>query len=105
MIKFKHISLIFSIVLITFTGSCRNRSICPNAEKGVFKNISDLDGCSWVIELQNGEELEALNISDFDIELIEDKKLWVTYHEEEAVSICMVGKTVHIECITDRNRD
>ncbi len=105
MIKFKHISLIFAVVLVTFASSCRNRSICPNAEKGVFKNSSDIDGCAWVIELQNGEELEPLNIADFEIELIEDKKLWVTYHLEEAASICMVGKTVHIECITERNRD
>lgn len=103
--KIKQASLIASILLFTLFSSCRNESICPDAEKGVFKNLSDLDGCSWVIEMENGEELEPLNISDFDIQLVEDKKLWVTYEEESAASICMVGKTVTIVCITDRNRD
>jgi hypothetical protein len=93
------------LALLISLGSCRNKSICPDAKKGVFKNINDIDGCTWVIELQNGEELEALNISDFAIEVIKDKKIWVTYHKKDAMSVCMVGETVEIECITQRNRD
>lgn len=103
--KLKINSIIIALLVITLASSCKNKSICPDAEKGVFKDLSGLDGCSWVIELEDGNKLEPLNLADFDVDLVEDKKLWVTYKEESAASICMAGKTVNIECITDRNRD
>ena len=39
-----------------------------------------LDGCSWMIELNNGTKLEPTNLNDFNINLQENQKIWVVYH-------------------------
>ncbi|MEY3237586.1 MAG: hypothetical protein RI883_1687, partial [Bacteroidota bacterium] len=60
-----------------------------------------LDGCGWVLELDNGSKLEPQNLSDFEIELVEGKDVHIRYEEVETFSICMVGKIVKIECLTE----
>ena len=36
--------------------------------------MTGLDGCSWMIELNNGTRLEPTNLNDFNINLQENQK-------------------------------
>jgi len=100
----KILSLTFvgiAISLLTLT-SCEKESDCPNAVKATFTDLTGLDGCGMVIELENGDRIEPVNLSDFEIDVEDGKKIWVEYHSFSGASICMVGEIVEIDCIGER---
>jgi hypothetical protein len=100
--KINPISFFLIIILIFGIESCKKESSCNDGEKGVFKNLTGLDGCGWVIELENKSVIEPSNLQDFMIIPHENKKIWVTYESAPLASICMVGEIVLIKCISDR---
>lgn len=77
---------------------------CPKSVSATLKNLTGLDGCSWVLVLDNGKQLEPTNLKKFDnIKLEDGKKVFVEYEEQPyAVSICMVGTIVKITCISEQ---
>jgi len=80
-----------------------NVQACENAQKAKFKDLTGLDGCGMVIQLQNGSYLEPTNLCDMDIEIKDGQKIWVSYHiAPNMASICMVGDIVEIDCISPR---
>ena len=81
-----------------------NKNKCADAVKAELKDLSGLDGCGFVLELENGNKLEPLNLSDFDIDLNDGKKIWVSYHltTNMIATTCMVGDIVEIDCIANR---
>lgn len=74
------------------------------AVKAEIKDLTGLDGCGFVIELENGERIEPINYDDFDVELKDGEKIWVSYHLTPFLigSVCMVGDIVEIDCMTKR---
>jgi hypothetical protein len=64
--------------------------------------MTGLDGCGMVIELENGDKLEPTNLSNFEIDVEDGKKIWVEYHGVWMASICMVGEVVEVDCIGER---
>ena len=102
----KRKSLIIGIIIIAlslFACKATKTSTCDNAVEAKLVNLTGLDGCSWVIELENGNKLEPINLKSFDIKLRNKKKIWVSYTDaKDYVSICMTGKIVRIECIENR---
>jgi hypothetical protein len=95
---------IFSFILITLLLFSCKKNECPIAVKGELKDYIGLDGCGFVIILENGDRIEPINLSEFDIELVDNQKIWVDYHINEnlSASICMVGDIVVIDCISKR---
>jgi len=104
---YKHIikkAAIVSVVLLSIAYSCNKNSCCDGAESATIKDLSGLDGCSYVVELKNGEKLEVINLSDFDIKIEDGNQVSISYHEAtEGMSICMVGKIVEADCICENN--
>lgn len=94
----KHIAGLL-IILLFF--SCGNNSGCAKSVHVKMRNLTGLDGCSWVLQLDNESYLEATNLSEFDVDFIEGKDLHVTYKEIDGGSICMVGKIVEIKCLSE----
>jgi hypothetical protein len=91
--------LLFTLFLAL---SCSKRS-CLNSKNGELKNYTGLDGCGWVIVLEDGTKLEPTNLSEFNIALEEAKKISVSYKSSNNMaSICMVGELVEIDCIKER---
>ena len=88
---------LFSLLIL---GSCAKDTNCANSEHAELKNLTGLDGCGWVLELDNGSKLEPQNLTDFEIELVEGKNIHVRYTEIEGGSICMVGQIVTIDCLS-----
>lgn len=89
----------FAIAIFVF--SCNKDGVCTNSEHVIMRNFTGLDGCAWVLQLDDNSKLEPQNLNDFEIEFVEGKSLHVTYKEIDAGSICMVGKIVEIKCLTE----
>lgn len=90
---------VFFLFLIVIS-SCAPQH-CPNGVKVKMKNLSGLDGCGWVLELDNGARLEPINLNAFDVKLVEGKKIYVTYEDFPGASICMVGQIVKITSVCE----
>ena len=72
--------------------------------KATIKDYTGLDGCGIVIELENGDAIEPVNLTDFSssVSISDGQKVWVKYHSISAVSICMVGQIVQIDELRER---
>jgi hypothetical protein len=68
----------------------------PEVE-GTLRNMTGLDGCRWMIELNNGQKLQPTNMADFDVPMVDGQRVWVDFVEQQGVmSICMAGKVVKL---------
>ena len=70
---------------------------CIDSDFGnaTLRDYTGLDGCHWVIELDNGEVVEPRNLEDFISTPVSQMRLLVEYTvEPDWVSICMVGPVV-----------
>ena len=91
------------IVLTLCINSCNKQSECENSHSAKLVNMTGLDGCSWMIELNDGTKLEPTNLNDFNINLQENQKIWIVYHTAaQMASICMHGEIVTVDCISKR---
>lgn len=92
---------ILFISCLVFAFSCSKESGCNNTEHVILRNLTGLDGCGWVLQLDDGSKLEPQNLNDFEIEYVEGKSLHVSYTEIDGASICMVGQIVKINCLVE----
>jgi len=93
----------YFLIIVTFLFISCSQSSCENAEAATIEDYTGLDGCGFVIKLQNGQTLEPMNLNDFNITPSDGKKVWVKYHEKSGMaSICMVGPIVEIDCLAQR---
>jgi PKD repeat protein len=77
----------------------------PCSLTGTVKDYTGLDGCGLMIVLDNGEALEPVEIvPGFALEAGQRVRLSYTELTDRA-SICMAGKIVRIDCITELNAD
>jgi hypothetical protein len=103
--------LAFLILILFGLGACDNEKSDSQLikqyacdETGVVRDYSGLDGCGYVIELNNGQILEPVFIDDTTFVFEDGKKISLSYYEETGLaSICMAGKMVHITCISEIN--
>ena len=99
----------YAIVLIVFLTwvlfSCNptkplNNQDCTTI--GTIKDHSGLDGCKFLIHLENGDRLEPAEISDKRFELKNGMKIKFSYElATDLMSICMGGKLVRVTCIQE----
>jgi hypothetical protein len=113
--------LIVFIVLLISLNSCalidRQQEVAP-AGCDTFATIKDLrglDGCGFVLVLDNGQKLEPVVTIQFTcatgldqkwpslmgMEPVDGKRVKIGYKEAKHPSICMVGKTVELTCISE----
>ena len=96
------IAFSFSILLL----SCMEKEapiLTPNFENAVIKNFGGLDGCGWIIILEDGSRLEPLNLDDFSIIPTEGLEIEIEYSiKTDIASICMVGAAAEISAIQER---
>ena len=57
---------------------------------------TEMDGCGYLIALEDGTLLEPINLNDTLKQ--NSLKIWVKYHtEKKGMSVCMMGKMVRID--------
>lgn len=103
------LKLVLSIYLIAMITSCsliknkKSNPQCPNQVSGILVDMSGLDGCGWMIQLENQSKLNPTNLEDFNISLENNKNINFSYSENsDLMNVCMAGTIVDIICITDR---
>ncbi|GEO05104.1 hypothetical protein AAE02nite_27680 [Adhaeribacter aerolatus] len=103
---------IFVILLLTLN-SCTQAEDVPEANCGTLatvRNLTGLDGCGFVFELDNGTKLEpyipAQNTTDGqqsplkNFPLADGQRVSITYQVRQDVgSICMAGSIAEITCL------
>ena len=71
--------------------------------RGVVKDYTGLDGCGFIIELEDGTTLEPAEVMVRNFEFRDNQKVWLTYVSlTNQVSVCMVGELVRVTGITER---
>lgn len=88
------------LVLVLVLASCAQQH-CPYGVPAKMRNLAGLDGCGWVLELTDGSRLEPINLNTYNLNLVEGKKIYVTYEDFPGASICMVGKIVKITSVCE----
>lgn len=97
----KFILSIFIFLSITSCATTKSTDFVCDGTTATMKNYLGLDGCGWVLVLENGNKLEPVNLDKFGIELKEDKKVCIHYHELDFSSICMVGPIIELDSMTE----
>ena len=72
--------------------------------EGELVDLTNLDGCGWVIKLANGTKIQPINLDDFDIELIDGIIVFVKYKKSNLVGTCMAGDVVELESIIQKTK-
>lgn len=66
----------------------------------ILLDFTGLDGCTWIIQLPDGANLEPINLSNFDILPLNEKEILISYIvRPDMASACMVGSIVELEHI------
>ena len=89
------------IVLLFISISC-DKNEFEGMQEGVIKDLTGLDSCSYVIELNNGTNLMVTNLYDFDVAIEDNKEVWVRYESLEMPNTCICGEVVSIEDLQER---
>jgi len=93
------ITLLAFVLLLVL--SCRNEDdtfLCD--EKAILRNFTGLDGCSYVLVLDDEKVLEIGDLEvEPDFQFRDGLRVSVTYKELSSASICMVGSIVRVLCI------
>lgn len=88
------------VLLFLLLDSCATTKKCPDGVLGTFKDLEGLDGCGWVIELENGGRLQPINLDTYDFTPQEGMNISFSYAIAEAMGgICMAGKMVELTCL------
>ena len=104
--KLKYIPFTIVIIISSLLFSCTKplQSEGGNKTKSSSKNDgyvnativrSDLDGCSWIVELEDGKKLQPISLTP---EFQKDKlKVRIKYFiNKDGMSICMVGEMINV---------
>lgn len=86
-------------ILLMF--SCSDKGECKGSVHVVVKDLTGLDGCGKVLQLDDGSYLEPQNMNDFNIDYLVGDEYHVTFKEISGGSFCMVGKIVEIKCLSE----
>jgi hypothetical protein len=103
----KNISLLIFLVLFTTACEKNNSKETKPVEDapaqiytGVVIDYTGLDGCSYIVELDNGEKLDPVSLIDSTFQFIDGRRVALRYTVlTEQASNCMVGKMVSLDWI------
>lgn len=98
--NFKNFVILFSSLILF--ASCENSTNSSDYQEVKLIDMTGFDGCGWVLEVQDSAKsmLEPVNLSEFNIEMIENKTIYIQYHEvDNYTSICMIGPIIKIDNI------
>lgn len=106
------------VFAIVFFCNCSTEQVKKTGctTEATVRDLTGLDGCGFVFELNNGVRLEPLRlmycgtpplpkeVTDdplFDFQFVDGKKVKIQFEETKAGSFCMVGPVVIITCLTE----
>lgn len=106
--------LLLAALIVSCADEAEQASTCGTP--AIVRDLTGLDGCRWVFELQDGRRLEPVRVffcgtpplpedTPQDVlqnfELVDGKHVLINYELSSSPSICMVGETAIITCISE----
>ena len=96
------------LVIASFCGcsttneTTNSKESCPGGQEIILKDLSGLDGCSWVLVSEDGVKYEPTNLDQYIDSPIDGKRYKAHFNKKKGgVSICMVGAIVEIDCLKE----
>lgn len=117
----RRLTIILISLSVGFFWNCEDDKIlnatCDTGEIATVRDLTGLDGCGFVFELNDGTRLEPMRLMFcgtpplpeevtedplYDFQFVDGKQVRIGYEEiQDVASICMVGKIVRITCIEE----
>jgi len=92
----KIISVLLSVCILYVLVSCHKQQELYNAK---LLNYTGLDGCGWMVKMNNGTIYEPINLNAFEPHPTNNEPIYITYKIEPSMSICMVGNTIRLQSL------
>jgi hypothetical protein len=90
--------LILLLIAIAFTvAACKKQK-----QASAIFTYKKVDGCTWLIQLPDGNLLEATNLNEFNVVPYEGKKIDITYVPAKGASVCMMGEIVKLKSLKEK---
>ncbi len=87
--------LLLILFISIFSFSCKKNRLTNCNSKGQIHDVSQVAGCNLIIVLDNGKNLEPVELAQ-GIKLEKDRKVSICYERVEGGTPCMVGELVKI---------
>ena len=100
MIKLKKLTLFLIFMSFLLFNSCKKDF--DGMQEGVIKDLTGLDSCSFVIQLNNGTNLVVMNLYDFDVTIEDNQEVWVRYESVDMPNMSICGQVVTIQDLQER---
>ncbi len=95
-------SLLLAAALLPLAFGCQKTTEGPGCgTPATVRNLTGLDGCGFVLELDNGKRLEPHGDLWQAYAKKDGARVTVGYVEEPGISICMVGEGVRLTCMQE----
>jgi hypothetical protein len=105
--KTKVLLMTLLIAVFTFAACNSTKSDKPKADdknliEGVLVDMNNLDGCGWIIKLQDGTKLQPINMDKFELEPKDGAAVLFSYKKVDMAGVCMVGQMVELLSIKEK---
>lgn len=92
--------IIFSVILSVFTACNPSKKISNQCStEGTLRDMTGLDGCKFLIELEDGSRLNPVEYSVKSFNFEDGQQIRFSYEKVETMNVCMAGQTVKVTCL------
>ena len=100
--RYRYLFLL-STGLLALAAGCQKADEAPGCgTPATVRNLTGLDGCGYVLQLDNGKRLEPHGALWQSFAKSDGARVTISYETEPAASVCMVGEGVKLTCIQAR---
>jgi len=99
---FKQSNIILPLIVALFISNSCDKNEFKDMHEAVIKDLTGLDSCGFIIQLNNGTNLMVTNLYDFDVPIEDNKEVWVKYESPSMPNSCICGEVVEIEDLRER---
>jgi|SRR5690554_1424343 len=95
---------IFTVLILMLLLSCEKEQIV--ATKGVIKDYSWLDACTWLIEVEEDDKViryDPINLNDFKIVPKNGQQVKFKYKPFDGAGSCMAGPIIKLTSLKEDN--
>jgi|AntRauTorckE5430_2_1112549.scaffolds.fasta_scaffold01148_5 hypothetical protein len=91
----------YIILLIAFGIASCTPKISPDgcSTEGTMRDMTGLDGCKFLIELDDGKRLNPVEYSVKASDFEDGQRIRFAYEVVEVMNVCMSGQTVKVTCL------
>ena len=95
--RIKHFIIVLILCVIA---SCTPKTSTEGCTtEGTIRDMTGLDGCGFLIELDNGTKLNPVEYTVKSFNFEDGQHIRFGYEAVDMMNVCMAGQTVKITCL------